>query len=310
MGHEVVPFDFVAVMRAHGREEMNRKLLATVRREQPELVFFVPHTDQFIPEIVDKIGRLAITLGYFFDDTWRIEYSRFWAHHFNFVATSDVNGLRKFGEVGSTNVIYSPFACNTDVYCKRNLPKMYDVTFVGQYHPHREWYINYLKRAGIDVHVWGMGWPSSMINSEDMINILNQSRINLNLSNCVSWDIRYLITPFRPIKSTLRAWRQVVHAINRTDMKTWEMVKGRYYEINACGGFQLSHYAEGLERMYSIGEEIVLYVSPEDMIEKVHYYLKHEDEREAIAKRGYLRTQSDHTMEKRFQHIFGQLGFI
>jgi len=310
MGHEVVPFDFVAVMHAHGREEMNRKLMAAVNNILPDIVIFVPHTDQFIPDVIDEIGRNAITLGYFFDDTWRIEYSRFWAHHFKFVTTSDVNGIRKFREVGCRNVIYSPFACNIDVYCKRDLPKTHDVTFVGQYHPHREWYINYLKRAGIDVRVWGMGWPSSMINSEDMINIINQSRINLNLSNCVSWDIRYLITPFRPIKSTLRAWRQVVHAINRPDMKTWEMVKGRYYEINACGGFQLSHYAEGLERMYSIGEEIVLYASPEDMIEKIHYYLKHEDEREAIAKRGYLRTQSDHTMENRFQYIFGQLGLI
>ncbi|HKZ39176.1 MAG TPA: glycosyltransferase [Chryseolinea sp.] len=310
MGHAVVSFDFVAVMRASGREEMNRKLLAIVKNDLPDAVIFVPHTDQFIPEIVDEIGRLAITLGYFFDDTWRIEYSRFWAHHFNFVTTSDVNGLRKFREAGCTNVIYSPFACNTDVYCKRNLPKKYDVTFVGQYHPHREWYINYLKRAGIDVQAWGIGWPSGVINLEDMINIFNQSRINLNLSNCVSWDIRYLIAPLRPIKSTLRAWRQVVHAITRPDMKTWEMVKGRYYEVNACGGFQLSHYAEGLEQMYLIGEEIVLYVSPEDMIEKVHYFLKHEDEREAIAKRGYLRTRSDHTMEKRFQHIFDQLGLI
>ncbi|MBT9168802.1 MAG: Spore protein YkvP [Syntrophomonadaceae bacterium] len=149
-----------------------------------------------------------------------------------------------------------------------------------------------------------------MITSEDMISIFNQSRINLNLSNCVSWDIRYLFTPFRPIKNTLRAWRQAVHAIRRTDMKTVEQVKGRHFEINACGGFQLSYYVEGLERMYSIGEEIALFVSPQDLVEKTRYYLKHEEEREAIAKRGYLRTRSDHTMEKRFQHIFGQLGLI
>jgi len=310
LGHSVLPFDFIEVMHTHGRDEMNRKMLATVKEYLPDIVIFVPHTDQFIPEIVDEIGRLATTLGYFFDDMWRIEYSRFWARHFNFVTTSDVNGLRKFRDAGFTNLIYSPFACNTDVYCRREHLKIYDITFVGQYHPHREWYINYLKRAGIDVHVWGMGWPSSMINSEDMINIFNQSRINLNLSNCVSWDIRYLITPFRPIKSTLRAWRQAVHAIRRTDMKTVEQVKGRHFEINACGGFQLSYYAEGLERMYSIGEEITLFVSPEDLIEKTQYYLKHEEERDAIARRGYERTLRDHAMEKRFQHIFRQLGLI
>ena len=308
LGHAVLPFDFIEVMHAHGRQEMNWKLLAAVKSDQPDVVIFVPQTDQFIPEIVDEIGRLAITLGYFFDDMWRIEYSRFWACHFNFVTTSDVNGLRKFREAGVTNVIYSPFACNTDVYCKRNLPKTYDVTFVGQYHPHREWYLDYLKKVGINVRVWGTGWPSSMINLEDMISIFNQSRINLNLSNCVSLDARYLFTPFRPIKSTLRAWRQGMHVIGRTDMKTVEQVKGRHFEINACGGFQLSYYVEGLERMYSIGEEIALFVSPEDLIEKTRYYLKHEEEREAIAKRGYLRTQSDHTMEKRFADLFDAIG--
>ena len=308
LGHAVLPFDFIEVMHAHGRDEMNRKLLATVNEYRPDIVIFVPHTDQFIPEIVDEIGRLAITLGYFFDDMWRIEYSRFWARHFNFVTTSDVNGLQKFRAAGFTNVIYSPFACNTDVFCKRNLPKLYDVTFVGQYHPYREWYLNYLKKEGIDVRVWGMGWPSSMINSEDMISIFNQSRINLNLSNCASWDIRYVLTLFRSVKNTLRVWRQAVQATCRPDMKTVEQVKGRHFEINACGGFQFSYYVEGLERLYSIGEEIALFVSPEDLIEKTRHYLKHEEEREAIAKRGYERTLRDHTMEKRFADLFNAMG--
>jgi len=308
MGHSVLPFDFIEVMRTHGRDEMNRKLLATVKEYHPDIVIFVPHTDQFIPEIVDEIGQHSITLCYFFDDMWRIEYSRFWARHFNFVTTSDVNGLRKFRDAGFTNVIYSPFACNTDVYCRKELPKIYDVTFVGGYNPYREWYINDLRRAGIDVRVWGVGWASGMITSEDMINIFNQSRINLNLSNCISWDIRYLFAPFPPIKRTLRALRQALHAIRHSDMKTVEQVKGRHFEINACGGFQLTYYVEGLERMYSIGEEISIFLSTDDLIEKTQYYLKHDEEREAIAKRGYLRTQSDHPMEKRFQHIFDHLG--
>ncbi|MCG2711055.1 MAG: DUF3880 domain-containing protein, partial [Candidatus Omnitrophica bacterium] len=154
MGWMVIPFDFLARMRVLGREGMNRELLEIVRREKPELVFFIPHTDQFIPEITDEINRYTITLGYLFDDTWRIKYSRFWARHFKFITTSDINGLRKFKEAGFTNVIYSPFACNPDVYRKMNLPKKYDVTFLGQYHPYREWLINYLRRSGINVGVW------------------------------------------------------------------------------------------------------------------------------------------------------------
>ena len=308
MGFVVVPFDFVVHMQQLGREAMNQHLLSVVKQEQSELVFFVPHTDQFIPEVIDEINQHTITLGYFFDDMWRIEYSCFWARHFNFVTTSDVNGVRKFKEAGFTNVIYSPFACNTDIYCNKELPKQYDVTFVGGYNPHREWYLNYLKKKGIDVQIWGTGWPSNTLSSEDMINVFNQSRINLNLSNSVCWDIRYLLTPYRSLVNTLHAWKHAFHATRQSDMKTVEQVKGRHFEINACGGFQLSYYVEGLERMYEIGEEIALFVSPEDLVEKIKYFLGHDDERESIAVRGFERTQQDHTMEKRFQHILGQIG--
>lgn len=308
MGYIVKGFDFIARLKAIGREKMNQEMLAFIKFEQPQLVIFVPHTDQFIPEIIDEINQYAITLGYLFDDTWRIEYSRFWARHFNFVTTSDINGLSKFREAGFENVLYSPFACNTDVYYKKNLPKKYDVTFIGQYHPHRDWHIQYIKKARIDVQVWGAGWPSSTLSTEDMINIFNQSRVNLNLSNCVSWDFRYLASPFRPIKSTLRVWRQTIRSITRQDIKKWEMVKGRHFEINACGVFQLSYYVEGLERLYAIGEEIAVFVSPEDLVEKIRYYLKHDEERENIASRGYERTHSDHSMAKRLRDILEKMN--
>jgi len=304
VGYEVLSFDFAEILRNCGREDMNNRLLTMVKEYDPFMVIFVPQTDQFIPEIVDGIGQHTITLGYFFDDMWRIEYSRFWARHFDFVTTSDVNGVRKFMQDGFTNVIYSPFACNTDMYCYRNLPKLYDVTFVGGYNPHREWYLNYLKKKGIDVQIWGTGWPSKMLSSEDMINVFNQSRINLNLSNSVCWDIRYLLSPYRSLVNTLHVWKHAFHATHQSDLKTAEQVKARHFEINACGGFQLSYYVEGLERLYEIGEEIALFVSREDLLQKIKFFLKHDDERESIAARGFERTRQDHTMEKRFQHIF------
>ena len=308
LGCEVIPFDFGGRLRTLGREGMNRELLSIVQCEKPDLVFFVPHTDQFVPDVVDEISRHTITLGYFFDDMWRVEYSRFWARHFTFVTTSDVNGLSKFRKDGFFNVIYSPFACNHNVYTRKELPKIYDVTFVGQYHPQREWFISRLKKSGIDVRIWGVGWPTGMLNSVDMVNVFNQSRINLNLSNCISWDLRYLTTPSRSIKNSLRAWREIVRSITRPDVKTVEQVKGRHFEINSCGGFQLSYYVEGLERLYAIGDEIALFTSPEDLVEKTHYYLKNEDEREAVAQHGYERTLREHTMERRFVDLFGGMG--
>ena len=290
-------FDFMQVMQVQGRERMNQAFLDAVKRERPDLVLVIPFTDQLIPDIVDEINRHTITVGYFFDDMWRIAYARFWARHFRFITTSDSDGLRKFHAAGHTNVIFSPFCCNQRVFCKQNLPKKYDVSFVGQYHPLRAWYLRVLRRAGISVDVWGSGWGTGRLNDAEMIQVFNQSKINLNLSNCVSWDLRYLASSPRAVRNTLAS-------VLKRDRKTREQVKGRHFEINACGSFQLSYYVEGLERCYQIGEEIAIYASPGELVEKIRHYLKYQNERETIAQRGYRRTLTEHTMEKRLAAIF------
>jgi spore maturation protein CgeB len=305
---KVVAFDFAAELHSRGLAAMNQELLATIKREHPDVAIFVPHTDQFIPEVIDEINQYTVTIGYLFDDMWRIEYSRFWARHFTYITTSDVNGVKKFQDTGFRNVIYSPFACNHLFYRKKELPKLYDVTFVGQYHPYREWYITYLKRAGIEVHVWGRGWPSEVLPLHEMVDVFNQSRINLNLSNSISWDARYLVTPLRPLKSSLRVWGGIIRAVSQSDMKIVEQIKGRHFEINACGGFQLSYYVEGLERCYQIGSEIALYADPKDLVQKVRYYLRHDDERQSVAQNGYERTLKDHTMDQRLREILDHVG--
>ena len=301
-------FDFMEVQRQQGREQMNQALLEKVKSCRPEVTIVVPYTDQFIPEVIDEINLHTITVAYFFDDMWRIEYARFWAGHFTFITTSEVNGVRKFREAGYDNVIYSPFGCNNHIFVNRNLPKLYDISFVGLYHPLRAWYLRKLRQSGLDVKAWGQGWGTGHLQEDDMVTVFNQSRINLNLSNSICWDVRYLLSLSRPIKDTLRAWRSILHALRRPDVKVREQVKGRHFEINACGSFQLSYYVEGLESHYKIGDEIALYSSPEELVEKAHYYLKQEDEREAIAQRGHERTLRDHTMERRFRELFERIG--
>jgi len=304
----VVVFDFMEALQQSDRKAMNQALLATVKRERPDVTIVVPYTDQLIPEIIDEVNRHTITVGYFFDDMWRIEYARFWAGHFTFITTSDTNGEKKFRDAGYSNAIYSPFACNHRIFAKKDLPKCYDVSFVGQYHPYRAWLLGQLKRAGVAVQMWGSGWGTGRLSQDEMVAVFNQSRINLNLSNSISWDMRYLLTLNRPVQDTLRTWRTTLGTMRHTDSKTREQVKGRHFEINACGGFQLSYYVEGLERHYRIGDEIAIYESPEDFVEKVRYYLSHEGEREDLAQRGYKRTLLEHTMEQRFQQLFVALG--
>lgn len=77
----------------------------------------------------------------------------------------------------------------------------------------------------------------------------------------------------------------------------------RAMDIMGCGGFLLSNYQEDYLRFFVPGEDFVYYESKKDLLDKIDYYLIHEDERLDIAKRGHDKVLADHTYEGRLQEI-------
>jgi spore maturation protein CgeB len=87
-------------------------------------------------------------------------------------------------------------------------------------------------------------------------------------------------------------------------------LKGRDFEIPMSGGFYLTEYHPELEKVYSLGTEIVTYKGFDDLVEKVRYFLSNPEKAEEIRKRGYERARREHTWEMRFEKIFRLLGLI
>lgn len=296
MGHEVEIFDYAAEIKSLGKSEMNQKLLVKVKESQPTVTLFSLYTDQFEPETINALRAHTKTFCFFHDDTWRVEYSRHWARQFDFFSTPDLHGEMKYRELGLANAIYFPFGCNERISRKLDVPKKYDVSFVGGWHPYREWLINRISKAGISVEVVGHRWPKGEIDQEGMVRIFNESRINLNFSNSASWDLRYLASSPWAIINRLRSKKNI------------EQMKARMFEVNGCGAFQLTYYVEGLAHCYDIDREIGVYTDADDLVEKVRFYLAHVELRESIAAAGYERTLKDHTFAKRFQKVFQRMG--
>lgn len=282
VGHEVVYFDFMSIYKEKGKEQMNEQLLRLVENEKPDLVFFCLFADEFEKETIRQITGIALTFNWFCDDHWRFDnYSKFWAPYFTYASTTATSALSKYEKIGYKNIIKTQWACNHFTYKKLNLPLKYDVTFVGQPHGNRRKIIKALRRAGINVQTWGYGWENGRVSQEEMIKIFNQSKINLNLSNSLQpW------------------WKNILYR------QEHQQIKGRNFEITGCGGFILSGQADNLENYYKIGEEIDVYKNITDLIEKVKYYLSHNEERERVARAGYKRTIAEHTYEKRSNKIF------
>jgi spore maturation protein CgeB len=296
IGHEVELFDYATEIKSLGKAVMNQKLLARVQEWRPTLTLFSLYTDQFKTSVVEQLREYTKTLCFFHDDTWRVEYSRFWAKHFDFFTTPDVHGEMKYRGIGLPNAVYFPFGCNENITRKMEIPKKYDVSFVGGWHPYREWLIERIRKAGISVEVVGHRWPNGEIDQEGMVRLFNESRINLNLSNSAPWDARYLMSSPRALINRLRSKKNI------------EQLKARMFEVNGCGAFQLSYYVEGLECCYDINREIGVYTDPDDLVGKVKFYLEYSELRESIAAAGYKRTLDDHTFAQHFQKVFQRIG--
>ena len=78
----------------------------------------------------------------------------------------------------------------------------------------------------------------------------------------------------------------------------------RVLDILSCGGFALSNYQPEIDEYLVDGEEIVMYKSLEEAMEKIDYYLKHDDERNRIAQKGYKAVTERLNINERIKEFF------
>ena len=78
----------------------------------------------------------------------------------------------------------------------------------------------------------------------------------------------------------------------------------RCFEIPAAGAFLFCPYTDDLASMFEEDKEIVFYHTKDDFVEKVIYYLEHDEERMCIATAGHERLLRDgHEVKDRAEQI-------
>lgn len=155
--NEVIYFPIDEITKRIGYDKMNQKLLEIVEEEKPGLCFFVLLQGFLEKEVVRKISQKdkVITFNWFTDDYWTFDnFSKYWVSSFNWVATTDFEALPKYKKIGYKNVIKTQYGCNHFLFKPLNLPKIYDVTFVGQPHGNRKQIVKKLEKADIKSRVF------------------------------------------------------------------------------------------------------------------------------------------------------------
>lgn len=169
--------------------------------------------------------------------------------------------------------------------------KTRDVIFVGSKGYHPEWpyrpqLITWLKGNYGDrfTHVGGDG-ETGTVRGQALNDMYNSTKVVVGDSLVINFDYPYY-------------WSD------------------RLYETIGRGGFIIFPYITGLEREFELQEseddgkgELVTYQFGNfgQLKELIDYYLTHDEEREAIQKRGYERVMRDHTYVKRWQYIIDRV---
>jgi spore maturation protein CgeB len=282
LGHDVRHFETWDQTLYPTYADLNYALLAEVDAYHPDIVFTVQRDYEIWIETLEAIQRRgeASLITWTTDDSFKFDMvSKHIGRYYDAISTTYDYRVSDYRNVGIQGVYSTQWAANSHWL---NPPKSacdcrYPVSFIGASYGARATIVEKLKSAGIHVECFGHGWPNGSISTHQIPVVMHDSVISLNFS-----------------------------AGFMCDAGNEKQVKARTFEVPGAGGFLLTDAAPGMDDLYRIGEEIETYSDFDDLVKKIRYYLGNQDERDKIARAGYLRTVTQHTYERRLE---GMLRF-
>jgi len=155
----------------------------------------------------------------------------------------------------------------------RSIPVSF-IGSTGSYRNVRTKYLNFLKENEIDLYHTG-GQLEHLVSLERYADILRQSKISLNFSFSVPGT---------------------------------HQLKARVFEILFSGALLMEDENSETKQYFTPMVDYVAFDSKEDLLEKIRYYLNHEDERQEIAYNGYIKATQDYNYKVFWNKVMNRLA--
>ncbi len=283
--------------------EYNQLILDTASQVRPDilLAFKGSLVEARTLEILRSSG---ITLYNYYPDTSPSNYDRHLAESIR--AYDCIFYTKKFwvraipaGLEGKC-LVFVPHGYDAEIH--RSLPLQledrarygHDVIVVATHTQYKEWVLSELvgQLPGLDLHIYGNGWSERLRSPE----------LKPHIHGFPLYGSAYAKS-IRASQISLGLISGQVRGITPEDETTT-----RTFEIPACGGFMLHERTPELLELYEEGKEVACFGSPEELAEKVEYYLTHPAEREAIARAGHARCVPAYSYDNRVKEILRYHG--
>lgn len=276
----------------------NENPVDKIARVRPDLVLVLNGIHMFSPSGADAIRAMGIPIAVWFaDDPYYSDRTAAIAPHYDYVFTHELSCVPFYRQLGCRHVQYLPFAVNHSLYRPLPIAAPYrkDVCFIGTGFWNRVRLLDqvapYLAHKNILIagSLWGRmrnyrkiaGSVLPFVPPAEAARYYNGAKIVINIH---------------------RAHDDKQHNRNSRNLPAMS-VNPRTYEIAACGTLQLTDVRSDLANYFTPGHDIETFATPSELVAKIDFYLRHEDQRRTIATRSLHRTLVEHTYRKRLIEI-------
>jgi spore maturation protein CgeB len=179
-----------------------------------------------------------------------------------------------FLEPGYDPELHRPVALTNEdqaVYCC-------DVAFIGTWSPKKEAILSSLRQAfpAIRIKIWGFQWEKSH-DPKLRGSILGHGVTGDEYTKAICGSSICLGLLSEAGKGA----------------SSGDLITARTFQIPACGAFMLHERNSQAVRYFEEGQDAEFFGSPEELAEKVSYYLSHKEKRQIIAQNGLHRSLQD-----------------
>ncbi len=290
---DVTSFDYRGLAAQYGVEFMNKMLIEKALKIKPDMIHL--GKCESIAGMTVKIIKenIETCIVHFYGDfrwnpqPWVVDIGKH--TDFTLFSLTDERILQKYRNAGVQNIAgWWDAGSDPNIFYPRNVEQDQDVVFMGNNldiphdgYPKRRQLIEELLKNKLDVHLYGKEWDYLLqkgyqtlyihpfATEEEFATVCSRSKIVLGI-NGVN-DVRMYAS-----------WRRAVNTM-------------------ASGAFHLTHYVPGMESIFQNKEHLVWFNSVPEAIELVYYYLTHNDEREAISRKGRNEVLKNHTWDARIK---------
>ncbi|WP_152396975.1 CgeB family protein [Paenibacillus guangzhouensis] len=269
----------------------------------PDLVLALDGMELPIEQIqaVRSLGiRTAIWLT---DDPYYTDFTSKMVPHYDHVFTLELNCVPYYQALGNPNVHYLPFGFHLGQYRPLTTlaPVRRDISFIGSGYWNRIAFFDeltpYLQDKNVTIS--GLWWDrlrdyssikgkielDKWMGPQETSDVYNGSKIVINMHRSYEDDsVNNNASRIQAISPNIRT-----------------------FEISASGTLQLTDVRSDLARFYTPGVEIETYSSPQELKDKIDFYLTHEKERREIALRALSRTLREHSYNKRIDYMLSMI---